>query len=97
MNHRDAEISDVVVVLEDLNDEQTQEVVKQLQTAGLQVSNVDNDGSVVEGSIDTAKVHDLKLVSRVRYVRSVMSYTVDYPPGDPRDLDGTEEPSEEED
>jgi fructoselysine-6-P-deglycase FrlB-like protein len=91
MNHHDAEMTEVVVVLDDLSDEQTQEVVKQLQTAGLQVSSVDNDQSTVGGTIDAQKVHDLKHVPHVRYVRMIMSYTADYPPGDPRDKDGPEE------
>jgi len=95
MNHHDAEMSEVVVVLDDLNDEQTQEVVKQLQAAGLQVSNVDNDQSTVDGIIDALKVHDLKHVPRVRYVRTIMNYTADYPPGDPRDKDGAEEQIED--
>jgi hypothetical protein len=95
MNHHDAEMSEVVVVLDDLTDEQTQEVVKQLQAAGLQVSDVDNDQSTVDGTIDAQKVHDLKHVPHVRYVRSVMTYTADYPPGDPRDKDGAEDQLED--
>ena len=95
MNHHDAEMTEVVVVLDDLNDQQTQEVVKQLQAAGLEVSDVDNDQSTVSGTIDAQKVHDLKHVPRVRYVRSVMTYTADYPPGDPRDKDGTEDSIED--
>jgi hypothetical protein len=95
MNHHDGEVTDVVIVLDDLNDEQTQEVVTHLKSAGLAVSTVNNDTSTVEGSIDSQKVHDLKKVAKVRYVRSVMSYTVDYPPGDPRDQDGPEEECDE--
>ena len=91
MNHHDAEITDVVVVLEDLDDAKTQDVVKQLMSTGMTVSGIDNDNSTVEGSIVSEKVHDLKKVANVRYVRSVASYTVDYPPGDPRDLDGPED------
>ncbi|MDB5291508.1 MAG: hypothetical protein JWL69_2749 [Phycisphaerales bacterium] len=95
MNHHDGEVTDVVIVLDDLNDEQTQEVVTQLKCAGLAVSTVNNETSVVEGSIDSQKVHDLKKVAKVRYVRSVMTYAVDYPPGDPRDKDGPEEECDE--
>lgn len=91
MNHHDAEVTDIVVVLDDLDDQQTQEVVNQLKAAGMQVTSVDNDQSTVEGSIEAQKVHDLKHIARVRYVRSVMTYTVDYPPGDPRDKDGPDE------
>ena len=90
MNHRDAEVTDVVVVLDDLDDQQTQEVVVNLKTVGLVVSNVDNDQSTVEGTIESQKVHDLKKVARVRYVRAVMTYTADYPVGDPRDKDGAD-------
>ncbi len=88
MDHRDAEITDVVVVLNDLSTEQTAQVVEKLKGAGLCVSNVDDEQSVVEGSIDSSKVHDLKHVDCVRYVRSIFTYTADYPPGDPRDKDG---------
>ena len=95
MNHHDAELTDVVVVLDDLDDAQTELVVVALKAAGLEVSSVDNDTSTVEGTIDSAKVHALKSVASVRYVRSVMSYTVDYPPGDPRDLDGPEDLDDE--
>jgi hypothetical protein len=88
MNHHDAEVTDVTVVLEELDDAQTQDVVKALMLSGMTVCNVDNDKSVVEGSIESCKVRDLHKVERVRYVRSGMSYTVDYPTGDPRDKDG---------
>jgi hypothetical protein len=91
MNHRDAELTEVVVVLDDLDTDHTRQVVQRLQAAGLDVWKVDDDQSLVEGAIDSGKVHDLKQVEHVRYVRSVLTYTVDYPPGDPRDKDGPEE------
>ncbi len=88
MNHRDAEITDVIVVLDDLSTEQTSQAVEKLKKCGLEVTRVDDEQSVVEGSIDSAKVHDLKDVDCVRYVRSIFTYTADYPAGDPRDKDG---------
>ncbi len=91
MSHRDAELTEVIVVLEELDTDRTMGVVEQLKALGLDVSKVDEDQSVVEGSILATKVQDLKQADSVRYVRSVMTYTVDYPPGDPRDRDGTEE------
>jgi hypothetical protein len=97
MNHHDAEVSDVVIVLDDLNDEQTQEAVANLKAAGLDVVSVNNENSTVEGTIDALKVRDLNHVPRVRYVRAVMTYTVDYPPGDPRDLDGADTSAEDSD
>jgi hypothetical protein len=91
MNHRDAELTEVVVVLDELDTDQTRQVLQRLRAAGMEVWKVDDDQSLVEGSIDAAKVHDLKQVEHVRYVRSVLTYTVDYPPGDPRDKDGPED------
>jgi len=88
MSYRDAEITDVVVVLEHLDAEQTAAMVKKLEGLGLSVSRVDDEQSVVEGSIDSTKVHDLKEVEHVRYVRHIISYSVDFPPGDPRDRNG---------
>jgi hypothetical protein len=74
MQHREIEMTDVVVVLDDLNDEQTLAVVEQLKTAGLSVASVDNDNSVVEGCVETARLPELRKVGCVRYVRSVFTY-----------------------
>ena len=84
----DGYFSDVVIMLEDLTTEQTHEVVERLRAAGLEVSRVDDEMSVVEGTIDATRAHDLKHVTHVRYVRSVFTYLANYPPGDPRDRDG---------
>ena len=84
----DATYSEVVVVLEELTTEQTHGVVVQLRAAGLEVSNVDDDRSIVEGTIHAHRVHDLKQVRFVRYVRTVFTYDANFPPGDPRDRDG---------
>lgn len=83
--HRDAEMADVVVVLEELETGPMQEVVKQLEAAGLAVSQVDDVQSVVEGSVEAHKVADLKAVGHVRYVRTTMHYCAEYPPGHPLD------------
>ena len=95
MNHQDAQLTDVIIVLEELDDAQTIEVVKTLEAVGLTVNKVDNDESTVEGSIVSHQVHHLSKVPKVTYVRSVMTYTVDYPVGDPRDLDGPEDTCDE--
>ncbi len=90
MNHHDAEITDVVVVLDGQGAKSMDSTVSSLKQLGLEVSTVNNDEGVIEGSINTDKVHDLKTVPGVCYVRSVFTYTADYPCGDPRDRDGTE-------
>jgi hypothetical protein len=84
----DATYSEVVVVLEELSTEQTAQCVEQLKAAGLDVSNVNDEQSLVEGTIDASKTHGLKSVPNVRYVRTVFSYDANFPPGDPRDRDG---------
>lgn len=97
MNHRDAEITDVVLVLDCKDDASVQKVVSDVQAIGLSVANLDSENGVIEGSIDSSRVHDLKAVACVRYVRPVFTYTADYPPGDPRDKDGPEEYNDESD
>ena len=60
MNHRDAEMTEVIVVLDELDDEQTVRVVDKLKAKGLEVFKVDNDESVVDGTIASDKVKSLK-------------------------------------
>ena len=84
-------MTEVLVVLDELDDEQTMRVVEMLKAVGLEVFKVDNDESVVDGTIESDKVRSLKDVEKVRFVRSILTYTVDYPPGDPRDKDGPED------
>jgi hypothetical protein len=74
MANQEIEITDVVVVLDELDDPTTEQVVIKLKGIGLCVETVDNDNSVVEGSIDTNRMHDLKKIEHVRYVRQVFSY-----------------------
>ena len=83
--YRDAYISEVVVVLDDLSTERTQEVVKHLEAAGLSVDHVNDDNSVVEGRIEMHKVADLQKVDSVRYVRTHFTYAAEVPPGHPGD------------
>jgi len=79
MANREVEMTDVVVVLDELDDEQTVLVVEQLKTVGLSVESVDNDTSVVNGCVETARLNDLHNVVHVRYVRSVFTYDAQAP------------------
>lgn len=81
----DAYISEVVVVLDELSDEQTAEVVKDLETRGLVVERVDNDNSLVEGRIESSRVAELEKAPAVRYVRTTFTYAAEFPPGNPMD------------
>lgn len=82
MANQEIEITDVVVVLDELDDATTEQVVKKLKEMGLCVETVDNDNSVVEGSIDTHRLHDLKKIEHVRYVRQVFSYLAENASGE---------------
>jgi hypothetical protein len=84
----DGNITDVVVVLDKRWENDLTGAVALLKSCGLEVCSADDDTSVVEGQIDTCRVHDLEKLDCVDYVRKVMSYDVNYPPGDPRDRDG---------
>jgi hypothetical protein len=91
MENGEIEITDVVIVLDELDDQQTITVVEQLKTVGLSVESVDNDASVVEGCVETARLHELHKVVHVRYVRSVFTYEARKP------AKGTTNPGDDED
>ena len=88
MRMADANVSDIVVVLDKRWEEKLHDAVETLKKCGMEVSNADDDNSVVEGLIETYKVHELEKLDCVDYVRKVFSYDANYPPGDPRDRDG---------
>ncbi len=85
----DCNISDIVVVLDKAFEERLAEAVQILESLGMMVSNADDDRSVVEGLIDSSRLHELEKLECVDYVRRVFSYDANFPPGDPRDRDGT--------
>jgi hypothetical protein len=80
-------MSDVTVVLDKRWEHMLDQAVEVLKNAGVQVRDASDDNGVVEGVIETAKVHDLQKLDCVDYVRTTFSWIADYPPGDPRDLD----------
>ena len=91
MEHQDAELSDIAVILEEVLDFTTAKAAEKLTTLGLCVSNVDHENCIVEGTIDAAKVNSLKSLDFVKYVRVVFTYIADFPPGDPRNCDKDDE------
>jgi hypothetical protein len=84
----DANISDIFVILSRAYEERLPEAVQQLKNVGMDISKADDDNSVVEGSIDSGRLHELEKLDCVGYVRRVFSYDANFPPGDPRDRDG---------
>jgi hypothetical protein len=95
MGHRDAELSDVVVVLKDEHGMAFADAVASLRSFGLSVSDVVEDEGVIEGTIQSEKVKSLETLVIVECVRCVFSYTANYPPGDPRNLDPDDNPESE--
>lgn len=83
--HRDTYITEVVVVLDELTDERTTEVVKELEARGLVVEHVNHESSVIDGRIETHLAAALEEVAAVRYVRKHFTYAAEFPPGHPLD------------
>jgi hypothetical protein len=81
-------MSEVVVVLDKAYEDKLAEAVEKLKSLGMEVCSADDDNSVVEGQVETCKIHEMEKLDCVDYVRRVFSYDANYPPGDPRDRDG---------
>lgn len=96
MGHRDAEITEIVVVIHEAYCDRLGEAVSKLTTFGIEVFSTDEDEGIVNGSVETYKIPDLEKLDCVNYVRSVMTYIADYPVGDPRDKDLKEDDDEDE-
>jgi hypothetical protein len=87
MNFHDAQMSDITVVLDKRWEDKLADAVEQLKKHGVEIREASDDNGVVDGVIETAKVHELQKLDCVDYVRTTFSWIADYPPGDPRDLD----------
>lgn len=95
MSFHDAQLSDITVVLDKRWADDLAGALAILKQNGVQVRSADDDTSVVEGVVETCKVHDLQKLDCVDYVRTTFSWIADYPAGDPRDLDKVDrEPDE---
>jgi hypothetical protein len=85
----DAIISEITVILDARysDDAKTDQAVQSLKDHGMTVDSVNYESSIIEGSIEQARVHGLQHLDCVDYVRTTFTYYADYPAGDPRDLD----------
>ncbi len=84
----DANISEIIVILDKAYEDNLKAAVKMLKDTGMSIDNTDDDNSVVEGEINSERLHDLQQLPCVDYIRRVFSYNANFPPGDPRDRDG---------
>jgi hypothetical protein len=90
--YQDAYISDIVVVFDESAENKFEEVVEKLKSHGMQIASADKDNGVIEGTVDSSKIHEIDDLPGVAYVRSVFTYVADFPPGDPRDRDKVARP-----
>ena len=75
----DRYFTEVVIILEPLDDDRMKGVVAELQSRGLRVDSVDNDNSVVEGTIESSRLHDLQSAPPVDVVRQEYTYVAEFP------------------
>ena len=84
----DCNITEIIVILDKAYENNLAGAVKMLGESGMTIRNADDDNSVVEGEIESDKLHALEHLPCVDYVRKVFSYDANFPPGHPRDRDG---------
>jgi hypothetical protein len=87
MIFRDAHMSDITVVLDKRWEHDLNGAVEVLKQQGMQIRCADDGNGVIEGVLETAKVHGLSTLDCVDYVRTTFTWIADYPAGDPRDQD----------
>ena len=91
MEHQDAEVSDVIIVLKAECCDKLDETADELKKLGMEIEKTDADNGIVEGTLGADKVGTIRKWPCVDYVRVDFTYIADYPPGDPRNLDPPEE------
>ena len=91
MEHRDAEITEILVVISEKYGDRLAEAACLLNAAGLEILSTDEEEGIVGGTIESYKLPTLQTLECVNYVRTVLTYIADFATGDPRDLDGDEE------
>ena len=84
----DCYVSEIIAVVDEKHAEDLAKIVEQLKAAGVEISNVNDNEHVVEGTVESEKLKAVGKVPGVEYVRTVFTYAANYPPGDPRDRDG---------
>lgn len=86
MTPGEVEISEIVIILHAVEVIQIAEALAGLKSAGVVISDVDEENGVVAGTIETIKVSGLAKLPFVKFVRNVFEY-VDEPakPADAED------------
>jgi hypothetical protein len=88
MEHRDEEVSDVMVILKrECAEGKFDEAVAELKKMAMEIDEADADHGMVQGTIRADKLGVIRKWPCVEYVRVDFTYIADYPPDDPRNLD----------
>jgi hypothetical protein len=94
MDHHDADISDVIIILHEEMGGTLDDALLKLMEWCISIGEVDRDEGAVQATVESTKLKTLEQLSFVKYVRRVFEYTADFPPGDPRNLDPDSEDSD---
>lgn len=89
--HRDAYLSDVVIVIDDEH-YPFEQVVQTLRERGVSIQEEKPDQHVVEGAVESSRLREIDELPGVNYVRAVFTYVADFAAGDPRDKDEVNRP-----
>jgi hypothetical protein len=88
MEHQDAEITEMVIILSRSCEGRLPAAVDSLKNVGVEIISVDEQEFVVSGTIDSGKIGMIEKLECVNYVRLVQTYIADFAAGDPRNQDG---------
>ena len=77
MEYSDAEVADIVVIIDEKFAGRNQEVVDRLKNAGMRIDSVDDDDGAVEGTVEAAKLPEIEKIEGVEDVRIVFAYIAD--------------------
>ena len=91
MDHRDAEMAEVIVILRGEYAGNNEPALKQLRDGGLGITHVDNDDGVVEGSTPAAKVAELRKLPCVETIRITQTWIAEEPSGSAHDKESDDD------
>jgi hypothetical protein len=81
MDHQDAEITEMVIIMSRSCEGRLPEAVEALKKAGVDVISVDEEEFVVSGTIDAGRISVIEKLECVNYVRLVQTYIAERPTG----------------
>jgi hypothetical protein len=74
MAQDEAQMSDIVVVIDDSMADEIDKIADRIKTIGCNIEQVDHDEGVIEGTLPACKLPEIKSLPGVKYVRCVFNY-----------------------